>query len=99
MKLSEALKTSGVSAIVYGESGIGKTHFAGTLPGKTLIIAAEANGIKTLARSANVSNIDVEYLPAPAGSIDETTMLYNKFFSDLMLRDLPYDNIVLDSAT
>lgn len=98
-KLTDALKSSGVSAIVYGESGIGKTHFAGTLPGKTLIIAAEANGIKTLARSANVSNIDVEYLPAPAGSIDETTMLYNKFFSDLMLRDLPYDNIVLDSAT
>jgi len=99
MKLSEALKSSGVSAIVYGESGIGKTHFAGTLPGKTLIIAAEANGIKTLARSANVASIDVEYLPAPANSIDETMMLYNKFFSDLMLRDLPYDNIVLDSAT
>lgn len=99
MKLSEALKSSGVSAIVYGESGIGKTHFAGTLPGKTLIIAAEANGIKTLARSANVASIDVEYLPAPANSIDETMMLYNKFFSELMLRDLPYDNIVLDSAT
>ena len=99
MKLTEALKSSGVSAIVYGESGIGKTHFAGTLPGKTLIIAAEANGIKTLARSANVASIDVEYLPQPANSIDETMMLYNKFFSDLMLRDLPYDNIVLDSAT
>jgi len=99
MKLTDALTKSGVSAIIYGESGIGKTHFAGTLPGKTLIIAAEANGIKTLARSANVVNIDVEYLPQPANSIDETMMLYNKFFSDLMLRDLPYDNIVLDSAT
>lgn len=99
MKLTDALKSSGVSAIIYGESGIGKTHFCGTLPGKTLIIAAEANGIKTLARSTNVGNIDVEYLPAPASSIDETMMLYNKFFSDLMLRDLPYDNIVLDSAT
>ena len=99
MKLSDALKSSGFSAIVYGESGIGKTHFAGTLPGKTLIIAAEANGIKTLARSSNVVNIDVEYLPKPGNTIDETMMLYNKFFSDLMLRDLPYDNIVLDSAT
>ena len=99
MKLTDALKSSGVSAIVYGESGIGKTHFAGTLPGKTLIIAAEANGIKTLARSANVVNIDVEYLPQPANSIDETMMLYNKYFSELMIRDLPYNNIVLDSAT
>lgn len=99
MKLTDALKSSGVSAIIYGESGIGKTHFCGTLPGKTLIIAAEANGIKTLARSTNVGNIDVEYLPAPAASIDETMMLYNKFFSELMLRELPYDNIVLDSAT
>ena len=99
MKLTDALKSSGVSAIIYGESGIGKTHFCGTLPGKTLIIAAEANGIKTLARSANVVNIDVEYLPVPASSIDETMMLYNKFFSELMLRDLPYNNIVLDSAT
>jgi len=38
-------------------------------------------------------------LPVPASSIDETMMLYNKFFSELMLRDLPYNNIVLDSAT
>ena len=99
MKLTDALKSSGVSAIVYGESGIGKTHFTGTLPGKTLIIAAEANGIKTLARSANIGNIDIEYLPAPAENIDETMMKYNAFFSDLIMRDLPYDNIVLDSAT
>ena len=48
MKLTDALQKSGISAIIYGESGIGKTHFTGTLPGKTLIIAAEANGIKTL---------------------------------------------------
>ena len=40
MKLSEALENSGISAIIYGEAGSGKTHFCGTLPGKTLIIAA-----------------------------------------------------------
>ena len=101
MKLSEALKSTGVSAIIYGESGIGKTHFAGTLPGKTLVIAAEANGIKTLARSNNLDNIEVLYLPAPGKTEDETGMLYNKFFNDLMtsknLDDV--DNVVLDSAT
>jgi phage nucleotide-binding protein len=99
MKLTEALANSGVSAIIYGESGIGKTHFCGTLPGKTLIIAAEANGIKTLARSANVDNIEVENLPAPGNSMAETSKKYDKFFDDLLLKDLPFDNIVLDSAT
>lgn len=99
MKLSEALANSGVSAIIYGESGIGKTHFCGTLPGKTLIIAAEANGIKTLARSENADNIDVLNLPSPGGSIAETAKRYDKFFENLMTMDLPFDNVVLDSAT
>jgi len=101
MKLTEALTKSGVSAIVYGESGIGKTHFCGTLPGRTLVIAAEANGIKTLARSTHPENIEVEYLPLPGKSEDETGMLYNKYFNDLMIRkDLDdVDNVVLDSAT
>ena len=99
MKLSEALANSGVSAIVYGESGIGKTHFCGTLPGKTLIIAAEANGIKTLARSQNVNNIEVENLPLPGNTTAETSKKYDTFFENLLLKDLPFDNIVLDSAT
>ena len=101
MKLTEALQNSGVSAIVYGESGIGKTHFAGTLPGKTLIIAAEANGIKTLAKfpDAAKANLSVEFLPAPAKTIDDTSAQYNAYFDQLMLRDLGVDNVVLDSAS
>lgn len=99
MKLNEALKTAGVSAIVYGESGIGKTHFAGTLPGKTLILAAEANGIKTLARSEHAADIEVVYLPEPGATIEETNDRYNRYFDALMVRDLAYDNVVLDSAT
>lgn len=99
MKLTEALQSAGVSAIIYGESGIGKTHFAGTLPGKTLILAAEANGIKTLARSENAGNIEIVYLPEPGTTIEETNDRYNRYFDALMVRDLAYDNIVLDSAT
>lgn len=99
MKLTEALQTAGVSAIIYGESGIGKTRFAGTLPGKTLILAAEANGIKTLARSENAGNIEIVYLPEPGATIEETNDRYNRYFDALMVRDLAYDNIVLDSAT
>lgn len=92
MKLSDAVKKTGISAIIYGESGMGKTHFLGTLPGKTLIIAAEANGIKCLLRSENKDNIDVRYLPNFEAEMD-------KFFGDLMIEDLPFDNICLDSAT
>ena len=101
MKLSDALKKSGVSAIIYGESGIGKTHFSGTLPGKTLIIAAEANGIKTLAKfpEAAKANLNVEFLPPPADTIDKTSAQYNAFFDNLMVQDLDCDNIVLDSAS
>lgn len=98
-KLSDALANSGLSAIIYGESGIGKTHFCGTLPGKTLIIAAEANGIKTLMRSQNINNIEVENLPAPGKTQQETTAAYDRFFENLLMKDQPYDNIVLDSAT
>ena len=98
-KLTEALANSGLSAIIYGESGIGKTHFCGTLPGKTLIIAAEANGIKTLMRSQNINNIDVENLPAPGKTQQETTAAYDRFFESLLLQQLDYDNIVLDSAS
>lgn len=101
MKLTDALKKSGVSCMVYGESGIGKTHFSGTFPGKTLIIAAEANGIKTLDKFPPEvkDRLAVEFLPLPAGSIDQTSAQYNKFFDELIIQDLPYDNIVLDSAT
>lgn len=99
MKLTEALKTSGVSAIIYGESGIGKTHFCGTLPGKTLIIATEMNGIKTLQRSKNTDRIEILYLPQPGKTMDETADRYNKFFNELMTGELAFDNVVLDSAT
>lgn len=92
MKLTEALTQSGISAIVYGESGMGKTHFLGTLPGKTLIIAAEIDGIKCLVKSGNAENIEIWHLPKKESEM-------NAFFDKLMIDDLPYDNICLDSAT
>lgn len=101
MKLTDALQKSGISAIIYGESGIGKTHFIGTLPGKTLIIAAEANGIKTLEKFPEEikKNLSVDFLPTPGKSIEATSAEYNKYFDSLIIQDMPYDNIVLDSAT
>ena len=97
MKLKEALKNNGISAIVYGESGIGKTHFVGTLKGRTLVVAAEPNGIQTLAKSNNVDNIEVVFLPPAGKTIQETTDSYNKFFASLDLAN--FDNLVIDSIT
>lgn len=92
MKLNDALNESGITVLLYGESGMGKTHFLGTLPGKTLIIAAEADGIKCLRRSPNADNIEVWYLP-------KTESEMNSFFNRFAVSDLPYDNVCLDSAT
>lgn len=101
MKLTDAITQSGVSAIVYGESGIGKTHFIGSLPGKTLIIAAEKGGIKTLDKfPADVkARLDVVYLPQQTADIEETSRLLNAFFDRLIIEENDFDNIVLDSAT
>ena len=101
MKFTEAINNSGVSAIVYGESGIGKTHFIGTLPGSTLIIAAEKGGIKTLEKFPEdvKERLDVVYLPQPSTDIDDTNRRLNAFFDSLIIEDLAFDNIVLDSAT
>lgn len=101
MKLSEALENSGISAIIYGEAGSGKTHFCGTLPGKTLIIAAEKNGINTLKKFPKEAQerLELLFLPPITADINKTSAAFNKFFDDLMLANIPQDNIVLDSAT
>jgi phage nucleotide-binding protein len=101
MKLTDALAKSGISAIVYGEAGIGKTHFVGTLPGKTLLIAAEKNGINTLKKfPAEVQDrLELLFLPPITADIDKTSAAYNKFFDELMIKEYEQDNIVLDSAT
>jgi phage nucleotide-binding protein len=46
-----------VKALVFGQSGAGKTTLAGTLPGKTLIISAES-GLLTL-RGKDIDVIDI----------------------------------------
>lgn len=48
---ANALKTDGKSLLIYGDSGVGKTHAVGTLPeGKTLVIDMDA-GSETLSES------------------------------------------------
>ena len=41
----------------------------------------------------------MEYLPASGKTQAETTAAYDRFFESLLLQNLDYDNIVLDSAS
>lgn len=92
MDLEQALESQGMSALVYGESGMGKTHLIGTLKGKTLIIASEVNGLRTLKRTGAFSsgNFEVEVLPKNEKGIKE-------LFERLLIEESDYDNIVVDS--
>lgn len=90
--LSEILNTQGISALVYGESGMGKTHLIGTLKGKTLIIASEVNGLRTLKRTGAFNSGKVQVVPLPT-----TEDGVKDLFESLLLDNIDYDNIVVDS--
>lgn len=89
---AKALATQGVSALVYGESGMGKTHLIGTLKGKTLIIASEVNGLRTLNRTGAFDSGIFDVIPLPT-----TEKEVNALFEELLIDDNEYSNIVVDS--
>lgn len=77
-----------INALLYGEPGTGKTYSASTLPGKTLIISAEA-GLKTL-RAFEIETWEVE------GWEDfEEAIAYLKREKE----NLGFDNVFIDSLT
>jgi len=78
--------SNGVKILCYGASGSGKTTFAGTFPGKTLLLNAE-NGTLVL-RDKDIDVINVKTLA------DMQTI-----YGDLISGNLVYDNIVIDSLT
>jgi hypothetical protein len=76
-----------LSAVIYGQSGIGKTTLAGTLSGKTLIISAE-NGLLALASK------DIDYLTVSAwADLHSVTLFLN------CDKSAEYKNIFVDSLT
>ena len=79
--------SNGVKMLVYGMSGAGKTRLSATLPGKTLILSAEA-GLLSL-REFDIDTVAIT-------SIAELRDAYTYIASP---EGAKYDNIVLDSLS
>lgn len=90
MKITKAkdMKKMGVTVLLYGESGSGKTTALKTLPGKTLIIDIE--GGTSVLRG---SDCDVVSIPNSLDGLKDA-------MDELCLQEKPdYQNVCLDSLT
>lgn len=87
-----------VKCIIYGEAGTGKTTLAGTLPGKTLILSAEAGLLSLRGKSIDYVNIntsdDGSAIVEPSARINRLGAVFQMLRSETV-----YDNIFLDSIT
>lgn len=90
--------THKIKAIIYGESGAGKTTLARTLDSKTLIISGES-GLLSLA-STDIAVVDLSKddagntISEPRDRIKRLSEVFSYLQSGT-----PYDNIFLDSLT
>jgi len=84
IKKTKDIKPDRINALIFGESGVGKTTLASTLNGKTIIISLEA-GLLSL-RKFNVDYVEIKTLTELKSTLDE-------------LATSDYDNIFLDSLT
>ena len=86
-----ARQHSGITALIYGPGGVGKTHFLSHLPGTTLLLDIDG-GSRVLEDLPAFERISVETIPRSLESIPEiTAYLDSEAFA--------FDNIALDSAT
>lgn len=87
-----------VKALIYGESGTGKTSLAGTLPGKTLVISAEAGLLSLRGKNIDYVNLNTDdegkTLLTPQEKIDRLVAVYKYLVATKV-----YDNVFLDSIT
>ena len=94
MSLKDKIKTpdklvnkQGAKLLVYGQAGAGKTYATQTMPGKVLVISAEA-GLLSIKDAPNVSAIEVS-------NYDDLREVY----SALKSGELVYDSVCLDSVS
>lgn len=81
-------ESSYINALLYGDPGTGKTYSASTLPGKTVIISAEA-GLKTL------RGYEIEVWEIESWEDFEEAIAYLKKEKE----KLGFDNVFVDSLT
>jgi phage nucleotide-binding protein len=78
----------GISMIIYGDPGRGKTTLAGTLPvGETIIVNTEAGYGPLLGSGHYVFNLK------------EDLVQLEKFYQHLRCEDHPYKNVVIDNVS
>ena len=84
IKSTKSIRPTNVNALIFGESGVGKTTLASTLRGKTIIVSLES-GLMSL------RNFELDYIEIK--TIDDL----RKTLGELAVSD--YDNIYIDSLT
>jgi len=84
IKSTKSIRPTCINALIFGESGVGKTTLASTLSGKTIIVSLES-GLLSL-REFEIDYIEIKTLD------DLRTTLHELSMSD-------YDNIYIDSLT
>lgn len=91
IKKTSEVKNAGLSMLIYGESGVGKTSLASTLSGKTLIISAEG-GLLSL------KNSEIDYVEVKGANATEK---YNSLVAIMLevYNGVEYSNIFIDSLT
>jgi phage nucleotide-binding protein len=94
MSLKDKIKTpdkmvdqQGAKLLVYGQAGAGKTFSTQTMPGRVLVISAEA-GLLSIKDAPNVSAIEVK-------TYDDLREVY----AALKSGELDYDSVCLDSVS
>tara|TARA_R100000664_G_scaffold16306_1_gene25046 strand:- start:779 stop:1495 length:717 start_codon:yes stop_codon:yes gene_type:complete len=94
MDLKDKIKTpdkmvdqQGAKLLIYGQAGAGKTYSTQSMPGKVLVISAEA-GLLSIKDAPNVSAIEVS-------SIEDLREVYEALSSG----ELSFDSVCLDSVS
>jgi phage nucleotide-binding protein len=94
MSLKDKIKTpdklvdqQGAKILIYGQAGAGKTFATQSMPGKVLVISAEA-GLLSIKDAPNVSAIEV-------ANYDDLREVY----AALRSGELVYDSVCLDSVS
>lgn len=90
VKLSAAIRPHAPKIVVYGKSGIGKTTLIGSLPGKVLILSAEA-GLLALGFAAASGRFEVVEIATVDDLVDAHRFLAKG--------EHGYDWVALDSAS
>ena len=85
-KIKDVLQDNGIKCLLHGFSGSGKTYSISTIPGKVIVLSAEA-GLLSLQDFDNLDVIEIS-------SIQELRESY-----EFLKNNNDYDTIVLDSLT